>query len=171
MPFGAEVLAGGGVRFRLWAPGAKAVDLSVRRKNLAMENRGDGWFETVDPGAQAGTLYQYRIDGKLLVPDPASRFQPRDADGPSEVIDPAAFAWDDGGWQGRPWEEAVIYELHVGAFSSSNKYSGVVKKLHHLHDLGVTAIELMPLADFAGKRNWGYDGVLPYAPATGGRKT
>jgi malto-oligosyltrehalose trehalohydrolase len=164
MAFGAEVLAGGGVRFRLWAPGAKAVDLSVRKRNLAMENRGDGWFEIVDAESGPGTSYQYRIDGKLRVPDPASRFQPRDVDGPSEVIDPAAFAWDDGGWQGRPWEEAVIYELHVGAFTSQGRYKGVEAKLHHLRDLGVTAIELMPLADFAGKRNWGYDGVLPFAP-------
>jgi len=164
MPLGAEVLAGGGVRFRLWAPGATAVDLHVKKKNLSMKSLGDGWFEIVDAQSGPGTLYQYRIDGKLLVPDPGSRFQPRDVDGPSEVIDPAAFEWDDDDWQGRPWEEAVIYELHVGAFSTSGKYSGVTAKLHHLHDLGVTAIELMPLADFAGKRNWGYDGVLPYAP-------
>ena len=164
MPFGAEVLAGGGVRFRLWAPGAKEVSLKIKSRLVPMKSEPEGWFEIVDSASGPGTLYQYRIDGELLVPDPASRFQPRDVDGPSEVMDPAAFAWDEDGWQGRPWEEAVIYELHVGAFSSSNRYSGVTKKLHYLHDLGVTAIELMPLADFAGRRNWGYDGVLPYAP-------
>ena len=98
------------------------------------------------------------------MPDPASRFQPRDVDGPSEVVDPGAFAWDDAGWQGRPWDEAVIYELHVGTFTAKGTYKGVQEKLHHLHELGVTAIELMPLADVPGRRNWGYDGVLPFAP-------
>jgi malto-oligosyltrehalose trehalohydrolase len=164
MPFGAEVLPGGGVRYRLWAPAAKAVEVSIGKRNSSMEKKSEGWFERVDPDSGPGTRYQYRIDGELLVPDPASRFQPKDVDGASEVIDPGAFAWEDDGWQGRPWEEAVIYELHVGCFASSGKYSGVQKKLHHLHDLGVTAIELMPLADFAGRRNWGYDGVLPFAP-------
>jgi malto-oligosyltrehalose trehalohydrolase len=164
MPLGAEVLAGG-VRYRLWAPGAKRVDVvRSRKKILPMRRMDDGWFELTVGEATAGTLYQYRIDGKLLVPDPASRFQPRDVDGPSEVIDPAAFEWDDDQWQGRPWDEAVIYELHVGSFTAKGSYKGIQDKLHHLHDLGVTAIELMPLADFAGKRNWGYDGVLPYAP-------
>ena len=164
MPLGAEVLAGG-VRYRLWAPGAKRVDvLRSKNKILPMSRVDDGWFELMAGEATAGTLYQYRIDGKLLVPDPASRFQPCDVDGPSEVIDPAAFEWDDGQWQGRPWDEAVIYELHVGSFTAKGSYKGIQDKLHHLHDLGVTAIELMPLADFAGKRNWGYDGVLPYAP-------
>jgi maltooligosyltrehalose trehalohydrolase len=164
MSLGAEVLAGG-VRYRLWAPGAKRVDVvRSKKKILPMSRVDDGWFELMVGEATAGTLYQYRIDGKLLVPDPASRFQPRDVDGPSEVIDPAAFEWDDDQWQGRPWDEAVIYELHVGSFTTKGSYRGIQDKLHHLHDLGVTAIELMPLADFAGKRNWGYDGVLPYAP-------
>ena len=163
-PFGAQVLPDGGVRFRLWAPGAQRVDLAIGKKLFPLARQDDGWFELVRREAGPGTLYRYRIDGKLLVPDPASRFQPKDVDGPSEVIDPAAFEWDEAGWQSRPWEEAVIYELHVGAFSSQGKFKGVEKRLHHLHDLGVTAIELMPLADFAGRRNWGYDGVLPYAP-------
>ncbi|HEX6296854.1 MAG TPA: malto-oligosyltrehalose trehalohydrolase [Burkholderiales bacterium] len=164
MPLGADVLAGG-VRFRLWAPGAERVDVvRSKKKILPMRRVDDGWFELMVGEATAGTLYQYRIDGKLLVPDPASRFQPRDVDGPSEVIDPAAFVWDDDQWQGRPWDEAVIYELHVGSFTAKGSYRGIQDKLHHLHDLGITAIELMPLADFAGRRNWGYDGVLPYAP-------
>jgi len=124
----------------------------------------DGWFELTDKQAKAGTRYQYRIDGEMLVPDPASRFQPEDVDGPSEVIDPAAFHWEEGEWRGRPWREAVVYELHVGAFSPEGTYRGVQKKLSLLKELGVTALELMPLADFAGRRNWGYDGVLPFAP-------
>jgi maltooligosyltrehalose trehalohydrolase len=163
MPFGAEVVPGG-VRFRLWAPGAEQVHLQINGKDLEMEPSGDGWFERLEANAGAGTLYRYRIDRKLAVPDPASRFQPQDVDGPSEVIDPATFRWDDGGWRGRPWNEAVIYEAHVGCFTPSGSYAGMVEKLDHLKQLGVTALELMPLADFAGKRNWGYDGVLPYAP-------
>jgi malto-oligosyltrehalose trehalohydrolase len=163
MPFGAEVLGDGGVRFRLWAPGAKQVFLVLENQTKPMLEIGDGWHELVEK-ARPGALYRYRIDGKHDVPDPASRFQPRDVDGPSEVIDPLAFEWHDEAWRGRPWQEAVIYELHVGTFTSQGTYGGVMSKLDYLRDLGVTAIELMPLSDFAGRRNWGYDGVLPYAP-------
>jgi 1,4-alpha-glucan branching enzyme/maltooligosyltrehalose trehalohydrolase len=163
MPFGAEVTSAG-VRFRLWAPAAKRVDLALGTGFLPMRRGTDGWFERVEPAAAAGTLYRYRIDEETLVPDPASRFQPQDADGPSEVVDPAAFAWEDAAWRGRPWREAVIYELHVGTFSAQGSYTGVRRRLAQLSELGITAIELMPLSDFAGKRNWGYDGVLPYAP-------
>jgi malto-oligosyltrehalose trehalohydrolase len=163
MPFGAEVLGDGGVRFALWAPGARQVDLVLPQQTTPMLPVGEGWYERVEQ-ARPGALYRYRIDGRQEVPDPASRFQPRDVDGPSEVIDPHAFEWSDDGWRGRPWQEAVIYELHVGTFTSQGNYAGVISKLAHLRDLGVTAIELMPLSDFAGRRNWGYDGVLPYAP-------
>lgn len=162
-PFGAE-LAEGGVRFRLWAPGAREAELVLEKKSLSMGKRAGGWFERNEKSAGLGTRYRYRIDGKQEVPDPASRFQPEDAEGPSEVIDPAAFQWQDESWRGRPWEEAVIYELHVGTFSSKGTYEGVSDNLRHLCHLGVTAIELMPLADFCGRRSWGYDGVLPYAP-------
>jgi len=164
MPFGAEVLAGGGVRFRLWAPATEQVDLNVGERFVPMKKLDAGWYEHTDPNAGPGTLYRYRIDGELLVPDPASRFQPGDVDGPSEVIDPQAYKWSDHAWTGRPWGEAVIYELHVGTFAAEGTYRGVVEKIDSLKDLGVTAIELMPLSDFAGRRNWGYDGVLPYAP-------
>ena len=163
LPFGAEVQAGGGVRFRLWAPGAKTVDLGVAGKFISMKGK-DGWYEHTDAQAGPGTRYRYRIDGELLVPDPASRFQPEDVDGPSEVVDPHAYKWSDHAWHGRPWREAVVYELHVGTFTPEGTYAGAAKKLKALVELGITAIELMPLADFAGKRNWGYDGVLPYAP-------
>ena len=163
-PFGATVLPGGGVRFRLWAPAANAVDLSFQGQFIPMERREENFFEKTIPAAKAGDLYRYRIDRGPQVPDPASRFQPQDAEGPSEVIDPAAFPWEDDGWKGRPWEEAVVYELHVGSFSQEGSYRGIQKKIQYLAEIGVTAIELMPLSDFAGKRNWGYDGVLPYAP-------
>jgi maltooligosyltrehalose trehalohydrolase len=163
MPFGAQIVPGG-VRFRLWAPAANTVDLFFENRNKPMEKAADGWFQLIESSASAGTLYRYRINGGQLVPDPASRFQPQDAEGPSEVIDAGAFAWDDLEWKGRPWEEAVIYELHVGSFTPGGNYRSVIPKLQHLKDVGVTALELMPLADFAGRRNWGYDGVLPFAP-------
>ena len=122
-----------------------------------------GWGElTVE--APAGTRYHYRIDGDLRVPDPASRYNPEDVHAASEVIDASAYAWRDERWHGRAWAEAVIYELHVGTFSPEGTFAGVERHLDYLRDLGVTAVELMPIADFPGKRNWGYDGVLPYAP-------
>ena len=133
-----------------------------------MMTAGTGWFELTLPTAGAGSRYQFRLqsgpnDG-LLVPDPVSRFNPDDIHGPSEVIDPAAFDWPDDEWRGRPWEDAVIYELHVGSFTPSGNFDGVIERLDYLADLGVTALELMPVADFPGRRNWGYDGVLPFAP-------
>lgn len=167
MPFGAELLDSGGVRFRLWAPGVSHVGLLLENapvEELAMRAQGDGWFELTVPGAGAGTRYRFRIDSGLLVPDPASRFNPDDVHGASMVVDPAAFDWQDEDWRGRPWEEAVIYELHVGTFTAQGNFDGVRRKLDYLAELGVTALELMPVADFPGRRNWGYDGVLPYAP-------
>jgi malto-oligosyltrehalose trehalohydrolase len=168
MPFGAACLDDGSVRFRLWAPAARQVDLSiVGSRNpiqIPLEARSEGWFELITEGAQAGSQYRFRIDGEQEVPDPASRFQPHDVHGPSEVIDPNAFDWKDHAWQGRPWEEAVIYELHVGAFTPSGTFGTVRDRLAYLAELGVTAVELMPVADFPGQRNWGYDGVYPFAP-------
>lgn len=167
MPFGAEVLSDGSVRFRLWAPNATTVNLCLENGHsgsyplLPLEN---GWFERIAPEAKAGSLYRFEIDHDTEVPDPASRFQPDNVNGPSEVIDPGSFSWEDEDWRGRTWEEAVIYELHVGAFTPEGTFSAVRGKLDYLRDLGVTAIELMPLSDFAGARNWGYDGVLPFAP-------
>jgi maltooligosyltrehalose trehalohydrolase len=108
--------------------------------------------------------YAYRVDNGPAVPDPASRFQPWDVNGPSALVDPHAFEWNDGAWRGRPWGEAVIYEMHVGTFTPGGTYAAAQARLAELAQLGVTAIELMPLADFAGRRNWGYDGVLPFAP-------
>src|SRR5207344_1503390 len=121
-------------------------------------------FEMFSREAAAGSLYRFRIDDKIEVPDPASRFQPQDVFGPSEVMAPSEFQWSDEGWRGLPWEEAVIYELHVGTFTPEGTFRGVEQKLDYLCSLGVTAVELMPLADFSGARNWGYDGVLPFAP-------
>jgi len=166
MPFGAQCVDDQ-VRFRLWAPKAQVVSVCLEGKNaqcIPMTFCADGWFELVTDAATPGSLYRYQIDGDLKVPDPVSRFQPDDVQGPGEVIDPSVFDWHDEEWRGRPWEEAVIYELHVGTFTPEGSYAGVEKKLDYLANLGVTAIELMPLSDFPGKRNWGYDGVLPFAP-------
>jgi len=163
MPFGAE-LTPEGVRFALWAPTAKEVELVVDGVQHPLPDLGQGWRRLVVPNARAGTRYAYRIDGGLLVPDPASRFQPEDVHRPSEVVDPNAYRWSDQGWTGRPWEETVLYELHVGTATPEGTYAALAGKLEELRDLGVTAIELMPLGEFHGGRNWGYDGVLPYAP-------
>jgi len=172
MPFGAELSEAGSVRFRLWAPKAKRVDVLLQNlaqggdQSFPLGKQALGWFEVTTNSATAGTQYQFQIDGQLKVPDPASRFQPSDVHGSSEVVNPRAFDWNsaEGRWRGRPWEEAVIYELHVGAFSQDGTFRGVMERLGYLSDLGVTAVELMPVSDFPGQRNWGYDGVLPYAP-------
>jgi len=166
MPFGAELTSAGQVRFRLWAPAAREVELVLHdpSRSLQVPPVGDGWFELITGEARAGSRYGYRIDGRMEVPDPASRSNPDDVHGPSEVIDPLEFQWNDAGWQGRPWQEAVVYELHVGTFSPEGTFAGVEKKLDHLVELGITAIELMPIADFPGRRGWGYDGVLLFAP-------
>jgi len=164
MPFGAELQPGGGVRFRLWAPAARNVNVVLENKSFAMSKLEDGWYDHFSSDARAGTLYRYRINGEQLVPDPASRFQPQDIDGPSEVVDARSFRWEDQAWKGRDWREAVIYELHVGTFTPEGTYKAVISKLPHLVETGITALELMPLSDFPGRRNWGYDGVLPFAP-------
>jgi maltooligosyltrehalose trehalohydrolase len=165
MPFGAQ-LTEQGVRFRLWAPGCEQVGLCLegQRPALPMQAVNDGWFERTVPEAGPGTRYRFAVSGGLRVPDPASRFNPDDVHGASQVIDPAAFLWQDDDWRGRPWEEAVLYELHVGTFSPEGSFAGVMRRLDYLQELGVTAVELMPVADFPGARNWGYDGVLPFAP-------
>lgn len=171
MPFGAQILPGGRVRFRLWAPSAARVELVLEATSgaarlLPLEQGADGWFELVTDEARAGSHYRYRIDGEALVPDPASRRNSAGVHGPSEVVDPAAFDWTDADWRAPPWQESVIYELHVGTFTPEGTFAGVAHRLEHLQRLGVTAIELMPLAEFPGSRGWGYDGVLPYAPAS-----
>lgn len=166
MPYGAQVLPDGRVRFRLWAPQAKQVTLWLDNQPAGeLAPQDNGWFELISDQARAGSRYQFQTDGDLRMPDPASRHQPEDVHGPSEVIDPLSFDWgEDDGWRGRPWEEAVIYELHVGAFTPEGTFKAAQEKLDYLADLGVTAIELMPVADFPGTRNWGYDGVLQFAP-------
>jgi 1,4-alpha-glucan branching enzyme/maltooligosyltrehalose trehalohydrolase len=165
MPFGAEVVEAG-IRFRLWAPAAGRVQLHVSgRPSLSMQRVEDGFFECTSQDAAPGDRYGYSFDDEPLeVPDPASRFNPGGVHAPSEIIDPLAFEWDDDGWTGRPWCEAVLYELHVGTFTREGTYRSAAERLDYLEELGINAIELMPLAEAPGRRNWGYDGVLLFAP-------
>ena len=163
MTFGAAV-TDGGVRFRLWAPSADEVTLVVEGKDHALTRGEDGWREAFVEGAGPDDRYQYRV-GDLVVPDPASRRQDGDVHDASVVVDPS-FAWANPDWKGRPWEEAVIEEVHVGTATPQGTFDALRRKLDHYAELGVTALELLPVADFAGRRNWGYDGVLLYAPDT-----
>ncbi len=167
MPFGAEV-DDGGTRFRLWAPDARAVSLQLENaaapREIGMTAREGGWFEVRCGTARAGTRYRYCIDGQALVPDPASRFQPDGVHGPSEVVDPRAHVWRDARWRGRPWEEAVLCEFHVGAGTPNGRFHEVIAQLDDLVELGITGLALMPLAECPGAHNWGYDGVYPFAP-------
>jgi malto-oligosyltrehalose trehalohydrolase len=160
--FGAR-LTPDGTSFRLWAPAAKRVDLLLV-KPLPLQRGVDGWFSTDIADVKAGTRYKFRIDDEIDVPDPASAFQPDDVSGPSEVIDHASYRWRAPDWRGRPWHETSVIEAHVGTFTPEGTYRAMIGKLDHLVATGITALELMPLADFAGQRNWGYDGVLWYAP-------
>lgn len=169
MPFGASLNPGGGVTFRLWAPAANNAELAFYPGAAggpilrAAEADAAGWWECEVAEATAGSFYQWRIDGKLMVPDPASRQNPEGPHEPSCVVDPHQFEWDQG-WHGRPWAETVLYELHVGTFTPEGTFMAASERLHELAELGVTAIELMPVASFGGRFGWGYDGVLPFAP-------
>lgn len=160
LSFGATVLANGRTRFRLWAPAQEAVSVEIRDKRYPMQQLADGWFET-EVNCGAGTRYRYRLSDGSAVPDPASRAQADDVHGRSIVVDPAAYRWGHPEWLGWPWHGAVIYELHAGTLGG---FSGVQRELPRLKEVGVTAVELMPINDFPGTRNWGYDGVLPFAP-------
>jgi maltooligosyltrehalose trehalohydrolase len=161
LPFGATLLGDGTARFRIWAPSVSSVTLEIDGSDpVSMEAQGDGWFETVAE-ARAGASYCYRLPDGLAVPDPASRAQAACVHGASLVVDPKAYNWKHANWRNRPWHEAVVYELHPGTMGG---FAGIKSRLAALRDLGVTAVELMPISDFPGPHNWGYDGVLPFAP-------
>lgn len=154
-----------GAIFRFWAPLHERVSLELDGLSEQEMQRGaDGWFTAHVPFAGAGMLYRFILQDGLRVPDPASRFQPRDVYGPSEIVDLSAYRWQCREWVGRPWEEIVIYELHVGTFTAQGTFAAAIERLDHLKELGVTALQIMPISDFPGRYNWGYDGVLPYAP-------
>ena len=159
-----------GITFRVWAPWRKQVELVVApgspsARHLPLTSSGDGifsgWFDEVT----SGDLYAYVLDGEGPFPDPVSRFQPQGVHGPSAIVDPRTFSWSDQAWRGVPLPEAIIYELHIGTFTEAGTFAGVTDRLTYLAELGVTVIELMPVADAPGSRNWGYDGVSLFAPA------
>jgi maltooligosyltrehalose trehalohydrolase len=161
LPFGANLVGKGQTRFRIWAPGQQRLSVAIEgRAPLAMTACTEGWFEaTADCGA--GARYRYLLEDGTAVPDPASRAQSGDVHGPSIVVDPAAYTWRHADWRGRTWQEAVFYELHAGVLGG---FDGIKGELPRLAELGVTAVELMPIAEFPGARNWGYDGTLLFAP-------
>lgn len=151
----------GGTRFRLWAPDADNVAVELDSGDIhPLQPASDGWYET-ERACPAGTRYRFIIDNRLQVPDPASRYQPEGVHGFSEVVDHSAWHWSTQAWHGRPWHEGIIYEAHVGLLDG---FKGVAAQLPYLQQLGVTALQLMPLAESPGERNWGYDGVHPFAP-------
>lgn len=161
LPFGATLLASDRTRFRLWAPGQQSVAVEIGGiGTIDMTRDAKGWFQA-EAACGAGARYRYRLENGLAVPDPVSRAQGDDVHGPSLVVDPRAYRWQHPEWRGRAWQETVLYELHAGCFGG---FAGVASHLPDLARLGVTAVELMPVNDFPGRRNWGYDGVLPFAP-------
>ncbi|WP_064807975.1 MULTISPECIES: malto-oligosyltrehalose trehalohydrolase [unclassified Rhizobium] len=154
-----------GILFRIWAPLHDCVLLRIEGADLRpMQADDDGWHRCVVAEAGVGTRYRFVLPDGLGVPDPASRFQPEDVHGPSEVVDLSAYRWKTTAWRGRPWEEMIIYELHIGCFTAQGTFRAVIERLDHLRELGVTALQIMPVAEFPGRYSWGYDGVLPYAP-------
>ena len=166
--FGTQILHDGSVRFSLWAPSANDVQLCLHGRSgektmIKMDHGADSWYFITTNKAGVGDAYSYCIDNDLHVPDPVSRMQLEDAHGPSLIVNPEIFQQQTR-WKGRPWKDAVIYELHVGTFTEEGTFDAIVHKLDYLRELGITAIELLPIADFPGKYNWGYDGVLQYAP-------
>jgi maltooligosyltrehalose trehalohydrolase len=163
---GATLLPGGRCRFLVFAPHRETVEvrvLSPAERLVPLERDDRGYHHGIAHGIEAGALYLYRLDGKTERPDPASRRQPRGVHGPSMVEDAGAFPWHDAAWRGIPLTSYILYELHVGAYTPEGTFDGVVDQLDSLAELGITAVELMPVAQFPGRRNWGYDGVYPFA--------
>jgi maltooligosyltrehalose trehalohydrolase len=165
-PIGAELLADGGVHFRIWAPQHHnaAVVLEDINREFALQREPSGYFSGRVADARAGSRYRFRLGGSVTFPDPASRFQPDGPHGPSQVIDPADFSWTDRDWKGVALADQVIYELHIGTFTKEGSWQAAARELPRLAELGITSVEVMPVADFAGKFGWGYDGVNMFAP-------
>jgi maltooligosyltrehalose trehalohydrolase len=170
LPIGAEVLSGDGVHFRVWAPKRKKVTVILESgpgsgSEIVLQAEKQGYFSAAARNATAGTLYRFRLDrDPHPYPDPASRFQPDGPHGPSQVIDPAAFRWSDKSWNGTGLRGQVLYELHIGTFTPEGTWEAAARRLPDLAGLDITAIEVMPVADFAGTFGWGYDGVDLFAP-------
>lgn len=167
LDIGATPLPDGSTRFRVWGPQAKKIDVifpASDRNSVTLATEENGYFSGTVAGVGHGDRYMYLLDGTLERSDPASRFQPDGVHGPSQVIDSSRYQWNDNEWRGIPLEQYIIYELHVGVFTPQGTFDGIISRLDYLCDLGITAVELMPVAQFPGERNWGYDGVYPFAP-------
>ncbi|MRR58416.1 MAG: malto-oligosyltrehalose trehalohydrolase [Deltaproteobacteria bacterium] len=166
MRIGARYLGNGRCEFVVWAPGAGRVELKLSsppHRILAMERYAKGYWRTIADDVPPGSRYLFRLDNGKELPDPASLFQPEGVHAPSQVVDHDAFSWEDAGWRGMIPTETVIYELHVGTFTPQGTFDAVIPRLRRLKELGITALELMPVAQFPGERNWGYDGVYPFS--------
>ena len=165
---GARIIKDEGTRFRIWAPKAQSMAVLVLSGKAAgtvpMLQEEKGYYSVTVPGVADGDRYLFQIDGDQAYPDPASRFQPGGVHEASQVVDPTMFNWTDEGWSGVPLEQCRIYEIHVGTFSREGTFEAVIPFLDYLVDLGITALELMPVSQCPGVRNWGYDGVYHYAP-------
>ena len=168
LDIGASVVAGEAVYFRVWAPRAKTVCVRLSSHThggeVPLHRDKKGYFEGEAGSVSAGEQYFYVLDDEIVRPDPASRYQPEGVHGPSRIVDPRGFSWADEDWKGIPLKEFIMYELHVGTFTREGTFEAIVEHLNYLTDLGVTAVEMMPVAQFPGSRNWGYDGVYPFAP-------
>ncbi len=167
LPIGAEIVPGG-VHFRLWAPRRREVEVVFEgdaSTSIGLDPEGDGYFSGLAPDAKAGSLYRFRLDGGSdLYPDPASRYQPDGPHGPSQVMDHRSFAWTDSAWKGITPDQQVMYEIHIGTFTPEGTWEAAVRELPELASLGITCLEVMPVAEFPGKFGWGYDGVDLFAP-------
>ncbi|HYY41994.1 MAG TPA: alpha-amylase family glycosyl hydrolase, partial [Pyrinomonadaceae bacterium] len=167
LQFGARPLPDGTTQFRVWAPRAERLAVKLvgdEARTFPLARCADDIFEAIVDGVGAGADYLYVIDHAQDRPDPVSRWQPQGVHGPSRVLDPAEFIWSDKNWRGLPLKEFLIYELHTGTFTSEGTFESIIPKLDHLKQLGITAVELMPVGEFPGGRNWGYDGAHSYAP-------
>jgi maltooligosyltrehalose trehalohydrolase len=163
MPIGAEV-SFDGVHFRVWAPKRKQIAVVIEGQATELTREDGGYFAGLVPHARAGSRYKFRVDGGNAFPDPASRFQPEGVHGPSEVIDPRAFRWTDGDWKGVSAAGQVLYEMHIGTFTTAGTWAAAMGELEYIKDVGITCLEVMPAAEFAGSFGWGYDGVDLFAP-------
>jgi len=162
--WGAEYLGNSEVLFRIWAPDVERLRLRIAGRNREMLPAGDGWFTLTTDGLEPGTPYQFVMADGQLMADPASRAQEGGVDGPSLIVDPTAYHWSSRDWKGHAWEEAILYEIHIGTFTKEGTFRAAMSRLEELAVLGVTMLQIMPVNEFPGERGWGYDGVLPYAP-------
>jgi maltooligosyltrehalose trehalohydrolase len=163
LQMGAQYLGHKKCRFSVWAPLANEISLHLDSQKIPLKKQKNDVFSTVVHNVLPGALYYYSINGENTFPDPCSHYQPKDVFGPSAVVDHSSFAWRDSAWKGSTLEQMIIYELHIGTFTKQGTFSAAQAKIPYLKELGITAVEIMPIAQFPGKYNWGYDGVFPYA--------